>query len=71
MNRRLLFAALVLLLAAVLAAVWIARDMQRQLHAPLTVSAAHLLLPPIGTTLVPLGPIPMICTTASSSLAPS
>ena len=51
MNRRLLFAALVLLLAAVLAAVWIARDMQRQLHAPLTVSARATLLVQPGASL--------------------
>ena len=51
MNRRLLFAALVLLLAAVLAAVWIARDMQRQLHAPLTVSARATLLVQPGAPL--------------------
>jgi UPF0755 protein len=51
MKLRLLFASLAILLAVVLAAVWLVRDMQRQLHAPLAVSARTTLLVRPGTSL--------------------
>ena len=51
MNRRLLYAFLAVLLAVVLGAVWIARDMQRQLHAPLTVTARSTLVVQAGASL--------------------
>jgi len=51
MNRRLLYAFLAVLLAAVLAAAWVARDVQRQLHAPLAVTARSTLLVQPGASL--------------------
>jgi UPF0755 protein len=51
MKLRLLFASLVILLAGVLAATWLVRDVQKQLHAPMTVSARTTLLVQPGTSL--------------------
>lgn len=55
MKRRLFIALAVLVLAAALAALWLYRDMQRQLHAPLAVQQTQTLLVEAGSSLRTVG----------------
>jgi len=55
MRRKLLIAAVVLLLAAVSAGLWINREMQRQLHAPMNVPGTETLVVKPGMSLTAIG----------------
>lgn len=55
MRRKLLISAVILLLAAVFAGIWINRDMQRQLHAPMNISRTETLVVKPGMSLTAIG----------------